>query len=76
MKANGQVVNTGPVAAEFVRVTMGIYDEAGALIAVEDGYAELRQIPANGVSPFSLDFFGVQRVPAHKEVFVSGSRMR
>ena len=74
VKASGQVVNTGTGTARFVEVTMGLYDQSGTLIAVANGYAKLEQIPPGGSAPFSLDFTGVRELPAHKEVFVSGSK--
>jgi len=74
LKVTGQVVNAGPEAASRAHVTMGLYDAAGQLIAVGDGSARLQQIPPGDSAPFSIDFLGQRDVPAHREVFVSGSR--
>jgi hypothetical protein len=68
--ASGQAVNRGTVAARSVRITVGLYDEAGTLVAVGEGYAKLEQIPPGGSAPFSADFPSLKQPPPKAEAFV------
>ncbi len=75
VKASGQVLNTGAAQARFVKVTIALYDGTDKLIAVNDSYARLDQIPPGGSAPFSVDFTGVRQTPQRFEVYVNGSKV-
>jgi hypothetical protein len=73
--ASGQVRNTGSVAVKYVKVTVGLYDADGKLLAVGDGFAKLDQIPPGGSAPFSVDFSRtVKQVPPTFEVYAAGQQ--
>lgn len=71
----GQVLNTGTATAQYVQITVGIYDAAGKLLRVADGSAKLDQIAPGGTAPFSVEISGVKAVPAKFEAYVRGTKV-
>lgn len=48
----GEVQNDGTTPAEYVKLVVTLYDEAGNVVGTDYGYTVLDIIPAKGTSPF------------------------
>lgn len=70
VSASGQIVNTGQGIATLASVTIAVYDDAGHIIALENGFAKLEQIGPGQSAPFSINFLGLKQLPPKFDVYV------
>jgi len=52
---SGEVINTGSVPAQFVRIVAAFYDEAGTIIGVDDTFIEERTLVPGARARFIID---------------------
>lgn len=66
----GEVVNTGEVAVESVNVSIVLFDDAGAQIAMEEWAIPMNYIPAGQTSPFEVLFLDPPEGASRWEAYV------
>jgi hypothetical protein len=70
-KVTGEIKNDGVNPVQFAKVVVGLYDSAGRLVGVRDGYAAVSDLAPGETSPFSLDGISVTGAPATLKVWTS-----
>jgi hypothetical protein len=67
---SGEVTNGGTVVALGSEATIGLYDAAGALYAVDNDYVQLWNLTPGTTAPFSVGFPRVRQMPADYAVYI------
>ena len=72
--ANGQLINTGLSTVRDARVKLALYDDAGKLIRVIEGWPKFEDVRAGQSVPFSVEFSDLEQTPAHYELYFTELR--
>ncbi|MFN8512565.1 MAG: FxLYD domain-containing protein [Chloroflexia bacterium] len=72
--ANGQLVNIGLATVRDARVQLALYDDAGKLIRVIEGWPKFEAVPAGGTVAFSVDFSDLDQPPTHYALYFTDLR--
>ncbi len=66
--ASGQLLNVGLATVRDARAKLALYDDAGRLVRVVEGWPKFEDVPVGGAVAFSVDFSNLEQLPAHYEL--------
>jgi hypothetical protein len=72
--ANGSLVNTGIATVRDARMKLAVYDDAGKLIRVIEGWPKFEDVRAGQSVAFSVEFSGLEQTPTHYELYFTELR--
>ena len=72
--ASGQVRNGGLATVRYARVKAAVYDDAGKLIRVVEGWPKFDAVPTGETAAFTVDFPDLEDAPAHVELYFTDLR--